>query len=129
MVIAVREPHRASGLNPRAKPDSSTYREMWRNRLHLILTLFAIQYGLDRHSHTTRFARCELRDLRILVIDTKGFPAGTFLRDMEAIEAFPPTCVGEQDLVDWRETSTSENISHRGVFTLKATAYRCPCRH
>ena len=63
---------------------------------------YPTQYGLYRHGHTTRFARCGLRDLRILVIDTKAFPAGTFLRDMEAIEAFPPTCVEGQDLVDWR---------------------------
>ena len=63
---------------------------------------YPTQYGLYRHGHTTRFARCGLRDLRILVIDTKEFPAGTFLRDMEAIEAFPPTCVEGQDLVDWR---------------------------
>ena len=28
LVIAVAEPHRAVGLSPRAKPDSSTYREV-----------------------------------------------------------------------------------------------------
>ena len=64
--------------------------------------LFAIQYGLYRNKHMNSFSRCSLQDLHILVIDTKGFSAGVFIRDMELIDAIVSEWPPLREIREWR---------------------------
>lgn len=48
--------------------------------------LFALQGGLHRY-HSDK-PRPKMAEIFVLVIDTHGFPKGTFLRDLEALDAF-----------------------------------------
>ena len=81
--------------------------------------LFAIQYIYYRHlSHKDGSG---LADIKLYIIDTMQFPEGTFIRDLDVIDAF---CEFNEEL----KTSvlcatdpniTSGNISHRGHRKLK----------
>lgn len=48
--------------------------------------LFAIQYGLFRYTNDR--PKPALSKVLLLIVNTSDFPKGTFLRDLEAIEAF-----------------------------------------
>ncbi|KAL3443268.1 hypothetical protein BJX65DRAFT_311949 [Aspergillus insuetus] len=48
--------------------------------------LFALQYIYYRHHHERDGSGLE--DTKLYVVDTKSFPPGTFLRDLDLIEAF-----------------------------------------
>ena len=48
--------------------------------------LFLLQYGLHRHSKD--HDRPGLSDVHLLTLDTRQFPKGTFIQDLEAIKAF-----------------------------------------
>jgi hypothetical protein len=48
--------------------------------------LFAIQNGLYGNNQRNVYAGCDLRDLYILVVDTREVPVGTFICDMELVE-------------------------------------------
>nr|KAK5449234.1 hypothetical protein LTR18_002323 [Exophiala xenobiotica] len=50
--------------------------------------LFVLQYGLYRHGHDRPFDHPALSKIFLLVVDTRDFLPGTFIRDQEAIEAF-----------------------------------------
>ncbi len=46
--------------------------------------LFALQYGLYRH----HVSEPDLSQIFLLILDTRGFPEGTFVKDMEIMEVF-----------------------------------------
>ena len=48
--------------------------------------LFALQYGLYRHN--TDHDKPELSEISLLILDTRRFPIGTFIKDMEIMEVF-----------------------------------------
>lgn len=48
--------------------------------------LFALQYGLRRHN--TDHDKSELSQISLLMLDTRGFPIGTFIKDVEIMEVF-----------------------------------------
>ncbi len=48
--------------------------------------LFLLQYGLYRHVRD--FGKPALSDIYVLMVDTRGFPNGTFVRDLELINEF-----------------------------------------
>ena len=50
--------------------------------------LFALQYGLYRH-HTDH-NKPDLSLISLLILDTRGFPRGTFIKDMEVVGFFAP---------------------------------------
>jgi hypothetical protein len=64
--------------------------------------LFAIQYRLYRNKHKKSFSHCDLRDLHILVIDTKGFSASAFIRDVELIDAFISEWPPLREIQEWQ---------------------------
>ena len=67
--------------------------------------LFAIQYGLYRRGQRNGYPSCDLQDLYILVVDTKEFPAGTFIRDMELINNFRSAWRPLREIQEWRTRS------------------------
>ena len=68
--------------------------------------LFAILYGIYRSSHANLgHAQVPSQDLEILVVDTKSFPPGAFIRDLDLIDAFPPLTPEQIELRDWRTRS------------------------
>jgi hypothetical protein len=67
--------------------------------------LFAIQYGLYGNRQRNGYARCALQDLYILVVDTREFPVGTFIRDMELINTFAPAWPPLREIEQWRTRS------------------------
>lgn len=48
--------------------------------------LFAVHYGFYRHCHD--HDKPSLSDIKILMLDTRQFPEGTFLRDLDAMKHF-----------------------------------------
>jgi hypothetical protein len=64
--------------------------------------LFAIQYGLYRNMHQERFPRVPLQHLHILLVDTKEFPPGTFVRDLELIKTLLPAYPQLNEIQQWR---------------------------
>ena len=50
--------------------------------------LFALQHGLRRHN--TDHDKPELSQISLLILNTRGFPIGTFIKDMEIMEVFAP---------------------------------------
>ena len=50
--------------------------------------LFALQHGLRRYN--TDDDKPELSQISLLILDTRGFPIGTFVKDMEIMEVFAP---------------------------------------
>jgi hypothetical protein len=75
----------------------------WTNSL-----LFAIQYAFYRHAHSSD--KSDFKDINMMVIDTAEFPEGTFIRDMDLINAY---FTYSEDLEYFRKLRTE--ISH-GAF-------------
>ncbi|KAL9591201.1 MAG: hypothetical protein Q9179_007961 [Wetmoreana sp. 5 TL-2023] len=50
--------------------------------------LFALQHGLRRHHKDPN--KPALSQISLLILDTRGFPRGTFIKDMEIMEVFAP---------------------------------------
>ena len=50
--------------------------------------LFALQHDLRRHN--TDNDKPELSEISLLILDTRSFPPGTFIKDMEIMEVFAP---------------------------------------
>ena len=50
--------------------------------------LFALQYGL--HRHYADYDKPDLSLISLLVLDTREFPKGTFIKDLEVMECFAP---------------------------------------
>ena len=50
--------------------------------------LFALQYGLYRHHKD--YDKPNLSSISLLVLDTRDFPKGTFIKDLEIMECFAP---------------------------------------
>jgi hypothetical protein len=48
--------------------------------------LFVLQYGLYRHRASDDST--DLSQIFLLILDTRGFPKGTFIKDMEIMEVF-----------------------------------------
>ncbi|RAQ52006.1 hypothetical protein AFGD_006333 [Aspergillus flavus] len=48
--------------------------------------LFALQYGLYRHSMDR--GEPQLEEISLFIIDTRGFPEGTFVQDLEIMKVF-----------------------------------------
>ena len=75
----------ATRLNAHLRWDSHHERQCnlmsWSSSL-----LFLLQYGLYRHKND--FDNPSYSDIHLLVIDTRQFPKGTFIRDLEVIEEF-----------------------------------------
>jgi hypothetical protein len=65
--------------------------------------LFAIQYVFHKHA----FSRGSLafEDINILVVDTAGFPADSFIRDMDLINAY---CTYDAELENFRNLRTEK---------------------
>jgi hypothetical protein len=65
--------------------------------------LFAIQYVFHKHA----FSRGSLafEDVNILVVDTAGFPADSFIRDMDLINAY---CTYDAELENFRDLRTEK---------------------
>jgi len=51
--------------------------------------LFALQHGLRRHQ--TDDDKPEMSQISLLILDTRGFPTGTFIKDLEIMEVFAPS--------------------------------------
>lgn len=62
--------------------------------------LFLLQYGLYRRR--TDFDKPSLSNIYILVLDTSDFPCGTFIKDLDAIDAFVGYADGLDKIRDWR---------------------------
>lgn len=58
--------------------------------------LFAVHYGFYRYSHD--YDKPTLSDIKILMLDTRQFPEGTFLRDLDAMKHFEEHSKGPKDL-------------------------------
>ena len=58
--------------------------------------LLVLQYALYRHKH--RRDGSSLSDIFIIMIDTRGFPQRTFLRDLDALDYYPKLIKLEADL-------------------------------
>ncbi|MBE3047146.1 hypothetical protein IMZ48_32410 [Candidatus Bathyarchaeota archaeon] len=70
--------------------------------------LFALQYGFYRHRGDTMKIRSQLSKISLMVIDTRGLPAGTFVKDVEIMRAITSDLsAGEGDdlrqFLDFRE--------------------------
>ncbi|PYI05903.1 hypothetical protein BO78DRAFT_419221 [Aspergillus sclerotiicarbonarius CBS 121057] len=48
--------------------------------------LFALQYGLFRHRKVR--SKPDLSEILLFILDTRGFPEGTFIKDLDIIDAF-----------------------------------------
>jgi len=48
--------------------------------------LFVLQHGLRRHIND--FDKPEFKDIKLLILDTRKFPKGTFIKDLEALDCF-----------------------------------------
>lgn len=51
--------------------------------------LFALQHGLRRHE--TDDDKPEMSQISLLILDTRGFPTGTFIKDLGIMEVFAPS--------------------------------------
>ena len=64
------------------------YHEEWCNLTSWTTSLLsALQYGLYRH-RGSRFVEPDLSKISLLVLDTRGLPKGTFVKDLEVMETF-----------------------------------------
>ncbi|KAL8858806.1 MAG: hypothetical protein Q9178_004723 [Gyalolechia marmorata] len=62
--------------------------EKWCNLTSWTTSLLsALQYGLYRH-RGSRYIEPDLSKISLLILDTRGLPAGTFIKDLEVMEAF-----------------------------------------
>jgi hypothetical protein len=71
----------------------------WTNSL-----LFAIQYAFYRHAHPRDGS--DFKDINIMVIDTAEYPEGTFIRDMDLINAYSTY---SKDLEYFRQLRTEKS--------------------
>ncbi|KAI9370173.1 hypothetical protein BJX61DRAFT_535843 [Aspergillus egyptiacus] len=62
--------------------------------------LFALQYALYRHRRNGD----NLSQIHLIVLDTSGFPAGTFIQDMEIMRALQGVDAKLQKFVEFRES-------------------------
>ncbi|KAL2819575.1 hypothetical protein BDW59DRAFT_151364 [Aspergillus cavernicola] len=62
--------------------------------------LFALQYALYRHSKDGD----DLSQIYLIILDTRAFPEGTFIQDMEVMRAFQGTDGRLQKFVEFRES-------------------------
>lgn len=72
--------------------------------------LFALQYGFHRHRGATY--QSGLSKIRLLVLDTRGFPAGTFVKDIEIMKAIASTLDEGENLhgfLKFRENPTRDS--------------------
>jgi hypothetical protein len=68
--------------------------------------LFAVHYAVYRHGHDRQnFDHPELSKIFLLVADTRGFPKGTFVKDLKVIEAFKDYSTGLNQMHKLRATS------------------------
>ena len=70
--------------------------------------LFALQYGFYRHRGDTMKIKSQLSQITIMVVDTRGLPSGTFVKDVEIMRAITSDLpAGEGDdlrqFLDFRE--------------------------
>ncbi|KAJ2897755.1 uncharacterized protein MKZ38_004378 [Zalerion maritima] len=62
--------------------------------------LFVLQYGLYRYR--TDHDKPSLSEIHLLMLDTRQFPEGTFLRDLEAIDEFQKHSADLAGIKTWR---------------------------
>lgn len=69
--------------------------------------LFALQYGLYRHRGCED--KPDLSQIFLLILDTREFPEGTFVKDMEIMEVFAQSEISQQytleDFLQFRKSS------------------------
>lgn len=72
--------------------------------------LFALQYGLYRHRSPRD--KSKLSEIHLLILDTREYPQGTFVKDLEIMRAITSTLGPEEELHDF--LNFRENTKIRG---------------
>ena len=78
--------------------------------------LFALQYGLHRHKKD--YDKPALSQISLLILDTRRFPKGTFVKDMEIMEVFAPFTdfTQEENLDDFLQLRKSDKGYYFGEY-------------
>ena len=83
--------------------------------------LFALQYGFYRHRGDTMKIKSQLSQITIMVVDTRGLPPGTFVKDVEimrAITSILPAGEGEdlRQFLNFRKNHRTSGIYYFGEY-------------